>query len=370
MKRARLSRALQKLNLVDLVTIPIWQRAVKFPEGAFALVVNLEAGMSFDKFEKLLGDLQVALKAQRVYAKRVEGNRLLLTVIMKRVVQFPSYPETDKSMLPLRVEQVRVGKDEMSRDVSLPLWTEEGGTVTLIGGNPGQGKSKAIQNIVLGVVPSSTAIFWIDPKGGVDAQPFSERVTVFGSNSTPEEVLDFLTNVHQVIVERNRLSGHGYDTSMLGNVLLIVDEWSALGYGASKELKTRIDSELRFIAQMGRSARVSLILATQRPTQTTIDVATRELSMNRVAFAVGDDHASKAILGIAGAENKLEPLPRGTALVFINGEIQQVSFYRVPNDLSSRCEEVKGLKKEMHELQRDLGIFAREHQISRYGNSA
>ena len=77
----------------------------------------------------------------------------------------------DPNFLPKRTKSIPFGIDLDGYEVRLPLFTEDGGTVSLIGGNPGQGKTSALKIILSGLVDSNTSIFWFDPKNGADANP-------------------------------------------------------------------------------------------------------------------------------------------------------------------------------------------------------
>ena len=108
------------------------------------------------------------------------------------------------------------------------------------------------------------------------------------------------------------------------------------------------------------------MLATQRPTSVNIDVATRELSNNRVAFLVGDTHASEAILGQTGAESKTNPLSPGQALVWLDGQLQRTSLYSVPENLSRQCEEAAGYKITLDRVEELEEVFRRENGIEEF----
>ena len=72
-------------------------------------------------------------------------------------------------------------------------------------------------------------------------------------------------------------------------------------------------------------------MAAQSPTSQNIDITTRELSNTRIAFYCGDLHASEAILGQSGAEDKTNPLRPAEALIWVEGRHFRTSLYAVPN---------------------------------------
>ena len=137
-----------------------------------------------------------------------------------------------------------------------------------------------------------------------------------------------------------------------------------LGTLGTKQQQQEFTNQLRRLVSTGRSSNVSIVLATQRPTSVTIDVATRELSGNRIAFSVGDEHASEAILGIKGAESLVNLLRQGQALTWINGEVLRISLYKVSPDLASDCEDNSGFNCSLDELIQLEAVYAREVGIS------
>jgi hypothetical protein len=131
----------------------------------------------------------------------------------------------------------------------------------------------------------------------------------------------------------------------------------------TKQLQSQIQVELRKLCATSRSANMSIILATQRPTKDNIDVTTRELSNNRIAFSVGDIHASEAILGVSGAEQTLNPMFPGQAVLWKDGDLRKFVTFEVPPNLKERCQEAKGLRTSIDDLIAENEIFAREHQV-------
>ena len=257
------------------------------------------------------------------------------------------------SFLPKRTKSIPFGIDLDGYAVRLPLFTEDGGTVSLIGGNPGQGKTSALKVILSGLVDSNTSIFWFDPKNGADANPYRSRVNVIASPLDPQPYIDTLASINKSIANRNAIVGQGGDIQMFPPIVVMVDEWAVLGSLGTKAQQQEFTQQLRRLVSTGRSTNISVVLSTQRPTSVSIDVATRELSGNRIAFLVGDEHASEAILGIKGAESQINPLRKGQAITWINGAISRISLYKVREGLPNICLEVAGFN---HTLDQLLGL--------------
>lgn len=265
--------------------------------------------------------------------------------------------------LPSQPDSVAIGIDDSGYEAHLNLFSADGGKVTLIGGNPGKGKSSLIKLLLAGLLDSNYSIIWFDAKSGADARPFRDRVEIVDDPSNPDIYLSKLLELQEIARDRNRFRGEELNISMLKRVVLFVDEWAVLAGMGSKNLQSQIQMELRKLAATSRSANMALVLATQRPTKDNIDVTTRELSNNRIAFSVGDIHASEAILGVSGAEPAVNPLDPGQAIMWQNGDLRKMILYEVPRDLKQRCENHRGLRTTVTNLTEENKSFARENGI-------
>jgi len=361
-KRFRLQEVCNQLNLQG-VYVPIFQRVVFTPAGGYSLKIKMRVGMTPTKFNKKAEAIAVALKAAEVTLENVRGNTFKVLVRKQAATKLPEYVFVDKnSLIPKELTSIPIGINADGYQVQMPLFTGSGGTVTLLGGNPGQGKSSALKIILAGCVNSNASIIWFDPKSGIDASPYSGRVEVVSNSQVPEMYLNYLERILAMILRRNTLPNKG-DLTYFPKVVLFIDEWGLLSALGSKTLQTEIKTAIRNIAATGRAANVSLVLATQRPTSTNIDVATRELSGNRIAFQVGDSHGSEAVLGQPGAENKVDPLLPGQALVWVEGQLKRTAFFNVPDNLIQLCDEHSGYKTTLTELEEMESIFLRERNL-------
>ena len=358
-KRLKFQMICNQLNLQG-VYIPIFQKIVITPAGGYSIKIKMRTGMTPTKFTKKAEAIAVGLKAAEVNLERIKGSTFKVSVRKNSVSVLPEYSFSEvEAIVPKDLGIIPIGVNSDGYQVNLPLFNNSGGTVTLIGGNPGQGKSSALKIILAGCLVSNASVIWFDPKSGIDANPFFGRVEVVSNPQVPELFLNYLERILELILRRNKIHNRD-DLLYLPKIVLFIDEWGLLSALGSKGLQSEIKSAIRNIAATGRSANVSLVLATQRPTSTNIDVATRELSGNRIAFQVGDSHGSEAVLGQPGAENKVEPLMPGQALVWVEGKLQRTTFYKVPESLIKMCDEYVGYKKTLAEVEELEKIFFRE----------
>lgn len=299
-------------------------------------------GTSHEAVAALAPKLAVALGVDEVEIRKTGPRSASLTARMPLPVWLPTYPpQVVGGLVPPRTPpSVPLGLNADGYPVELPLFDDAGGRVTLISGSPGTGKSSALRLVLAGLSHTHTAIVWLDPKGGADAGPFADRVEVVATAINALDALAVLRQLNALIVRRTTALGQGHSLATVQPVVVIVDEWAALGVDGEKAERADVQAELRRIAATGRAARVSLILATQRPTSTTIDVATRGLASGRLCFAVGDQHAALAA-GMPGAEQLNPVSDRATCLLDLGSGTQKVKLYAVPENLcevtSSDC---------------------------------
>ena len=365
--RWKLGVIFNKLKL-EGVSIPIFQRIYKTPNKGYSILLKFHLGMSPTKFMKKKEYIAVGLKATDIELEQIKANIFKSKVRKGTLSQMPTRagtsPTTDQVKMPKDISSIPFGVDLDGYEVSLPLFNQDGGTTTLIGGNPGKGKTSALKVILSGLVESRVSITWFDPKNGSDANPFRSRVNVVASPLDPEPYIENLKLLNRCVANRNAIVGAGKSIHALPRILVMIDEWAMLGTLGTKQQQQEFTNQLRRLVSTGRSSNVSIVLATQRPTSVTIDVATRELSGNRIAFSVGDEHASEAILGIKGAESLVNPLRQGQALAWINGEISRISLFKVSTELASACDDNSGFNHSLEDLNqleetyaRELGVF-------------
>ena len=369
LKRQATQRAIALLEIAS-VTVPLFQKVQKTPAGGFTLRLKLSAGVSMKDLEQIAERFAVALKVDTVKFTKTSANGVLLSAqkgLPKHLPKMPIQQSNQMALFPTSPNKVPVGIDADGNLVEVELFSSAGGTVTLIGGNPGKGKSSLLKIIVSGLLDSNHSIIWFDAKSGADARPFRHRADVFDDPSDPEKFLEVLTKIQELTRRRNQFNGRGWDISPLSKTVLIIDEWAVLAGLGSKQLQSSIQQELRKIVATARSANISVVLATQRPTKDNIDITTRELSNTRIAFQVGDIHASEAILGFSGAEPAVNNLPRGRALKWENGDVTKFALFDLPPTMSNPVSMNGGLKLTVDDLLLQADTF--EHEHLKYGST-
>ena len=174
-------------------------------------------------------------------------------------------------------------------------------THTLIAGTTGSGKSVLLRSIIHTALldyPDEHKLILIDPKR-TELWPYRDVPHCIGYASEPDEIIEQLTAALKLIDERTRRTrARNANDSDEPDVYVIIDEYTDLMTTRKKQAVPLIQR----IAQLGRSSRVHLILATQRPTR---DIITGAIKVNldcRIALRVPTPQDSRNIINQSGAE--------------------------------------------------------------------
>lgn len=337
---------------IDFAFVSPFHKVVRNQGGGFTLILKIRPGASGKKLTELQDNLSTALNYDEIELRRISPRKFELTARRALPKGYPEFqPTKAERIVPERTpNQVPIGIDADGNVANFSLFDSAGGTVSLIAGNPGTGKSSALRILVATLMPTSTAIIWLDPKGGADASVFASRVEAIPDCVSAIVAFDKLKEINELIIRRSRALAKGYDPGLFREVVVFVDEWATLGVDGTKKEREAVDDQLRRIAATGRAAKVTLVLATQRPTSTNIDVSTRGLATTRLVFAVMDSHASVAALGFSGAEALHPQKDRGVAILNDDFGLRKIRIYKVPGNLSDLAEETRGLRNTLGEL--------------------
>ena len=173
----------------------------------------------------------------------------------------------------------------------------------LIAGCSGSGKSVALKDIIYTLMakdPDTNQFVFVDLKR-VELKVFKNAPHTLAYVTEPEQVEKALNNVLTVIDQRYRImEQHDQLVSSEPALWVIVDEFADLSCIGSKSITKAIQR----ISQIGRAAKVNLILATQRPTSSD-GILKGAIACNldsRLALRTVNAQDSRNILGCAGAE--------------------------------------------------------------------
>jgi S-DNA-T family DNA segregation ATPase FtsK/SpoIIIE len=195
-------------------------------------------------------------------------------------------------------DRVFLGMDEDGHRVEIELVYRN----VLIGGEPGGGKSVALNNIVAHAAVSPDCRLWLFDGKQVELGLWEDVADVFVGNSITDaiqrlkELQAVMDSRYAWLRARRRRKIVQADGSDL--ILVVVDEvayYSAtVGRKQDQEEFSRL---LRDIVARGRAAGVIVVAATQRPSVDIIPTSLRDLFGYRLAFRCTTEISSDIILG-------------------------------------------------------------------------
>jgi S-DNA-T family DNA segregation ATPase FtsK/SpoIIIE len=191
---------------------------------------------------------------------------------------------------------------------------------TLIAGSTGSGKSVLMQNIILGIACTNTAvqarIVLIDPKLGVDYSAFEDLPHLQGGIIDEQDAA--IEALNGLITEMNRRYGvlksnktsNIFDfnakadaTERLPFIWVIHDEFAE--WMMTPDYASAVSDIVARLGVKARAAGISLIFAAQRPDATVMPMQLRANLGNRLVLRVDGEGTSEIALGEKGAERLL-----------------------------------------------------------------
>jgi S-DNA-T family DNA segregation ATPase FtsK/SpoIIIE len=174
-------------------------------------------------------------------------------------------------------------------------------THLLIAGTTGSGKSVIINNIIYHLLyksPKDVKLILIDPKK-VELVNYKDLPHTLAYASEQADIIKTIKNAVTLMEQRYRtMQKQGIKKSKEADIYIIIDEYADLITTSKKDTERLICR----IAQLGRAAKIHLIIATQRPTR---DIITGQVKVNidsRLALRVPTAQDSRNIINVKGAE--------------------------------------------------------------------
>lgn len=172
---------------------------------------------------------------------------------------------------------------------------------TLVAGATGSGKSTLIHGLIYTLLyssPGQRQMILIDPKR-VELLKYKRLPHTMIHSSEPRDIIHTLRAAVDFMEKRyKRMVKAGQTLYSGSDVYIIVDEFADLMTTSKKESLPLLCR----IAQLGRAARIHLILATQRPTR---DIVNGQIKVNidsRIALRCPTAQDSRNIINVSGAE--------------------------------------------------------------------
>jgi S-DNA-T family DNA segregation ATPase FtsK/SpoIIIE len=167
----------------------------------------------------------------------------------------------------------------------------------IFGGTTGSGKSGGLNVLIGNLVACRDVVIWaIDLKRGMELGPWESCIDRLAT--TPEEAITLLCDAVAVLEARAALLAaagkRGWPISpALPALVILIDEYAELAEKAPDAM-----SDTDSIARLGRAVAVTLIAATQRPTQKAMGAGAVRSQMDlRICFRVREPRDVDLILG-------------------------------------------------------------------------
>ena len=167
----------------------------------------------------------------------------------------------------------------------------------ILGGATGSGKSGGLNDLLASLAACRDVVIWaIDLKRGMELQPWAPCIDRLAT--TPAEAAALLADAVTILYARaQHLADHGrrdwHPSGRMPALVIIIDEYAELAEQAPRALK-HADT----IARLGRAPAVTLVIATQRPTQKVMGQGAVRSQMNiRIAFRIQEQRDVDLILG-------------------------------------------------------------------------
>ena len=167
----------------------------------------------------------------------------------------------------------------------------------IFGGTTGSGKSGGLNVLMGNLVACRDVVIWaIDLKRGMELGPWESCIDRLAT--TPEEAISLLQDAVAVLEARAALLAaagqRGWPISpAMPALVILIDEYAELAEKAPGAM-----SDTDSIARLGRAVAVTLIAATQRPTQKAMGAGAVRSQMDlRICFRVREPRDVDLILG-------------------------------------------------------------------------
>lgn len=284
-----------------------------------ALDLALRRGTATKDMETMIPYLETRFRARKVEVKVNYSDRSRLRLIIHyRNPLLDNVVGPDLPLSPLTIwDPIAIGVDETSTPVHLSLFEHN----LLLGGEPGSGKSSALQVIGTTVLLDPEAVLYIcDPKY-VEFSPYKKsKVTVAHSLSESNAVLKEIESIMALrfqFLAQDRLRKWHRNLGSL--VFLIIDELPILLNDPDAKSAKEFAVSLRKIVSMGRAAGVVTVVAAQKPSVDSVPSVIRDLIDYRLAFRSATREASDVILGSGQAA-------RGYSATEIDSNLRGVAY--------------------------------------------
>ena len=311
--------------------------------------IKLAPGVRSSKLDRMLVDIGMALQSHTHpvgYPVVKEG--VYRIEVQTSEIESPTFNGVRSTFGSSKYAPIALGVDSHGEQLVLDLNKIPN---LLVGGTTGSGKSVLLHSFVLSLISQDACLYLIDPKT-VEFSIYSGLESVKSIVSNVEDALDLIDEVREMMEVRfsylsksKARSAAEYNRKVspekrMRPIVVVVDEWADLVLQDKS-----IQKKLCLVAQKGRAAGISIILATQRPSANVISGLIKANFPGRIALKVASAVDSRVILDTGGAE-KITDI--GTGL-YIDGASAKPALFRAPF-ISDVEEELKSISPPEREV--------------------
>jgi len=309
--------------------------------------IKLSPGVRSSKLDRMLVDLGMAIESHaHPVGYPVLRDGVYRIEVQKAELESPTFQSVARSFDASSYSPIALGSDHHGE----PLFVDLNRIPNLlVGGTTGSGKSVLLHSFILSLLKCDACLYLIDPKT-VEFSMYSDLDSVKSLVHTVEDAHLLIEDVRGLMETRFTYlskakvrSASEYNERVspekrMRPVVIVVDEWADLVL-QDKD----IQKPLCLVAQKGRAAGISIILATQRPSCRVISGLIKANFPGRIALKVASAIDSRVILDSNGAE-KISDV--GTGL-YVDGSISKPALFRAPyiSDVSAELELINPLEK-------------------------
>ena len=292
--------------------------------------IKLAGGVRSSKIDRVLIDIGMSMEScstPRGYPVMKDG--IYRVEIQREEIDPPQLQDVCSRFPKNFYAPVALGMDDIGEYFCVDLNSLPN---LLIGGTTGSGKSVLLHSIILSLLTSDAHLYLVDPKM-VEFGIYEDMAAVKGVETSLEDTEQMIHDIRSVMESRFlKLKSKGarnvieYNkivkpANRMNPIVIIVDEWADIVL-QSKD----IQKPLCAVAQKGRAAGISIVLATQRPSVRVVSGLIKANFPGRIALKVASAVDSRVILDSKGAEN-LTDVGMG---LYIDGRLSKPKLFRAP----------------------------------------
>lgn len=194
----------------------------------------------------------------------------------------------------------------------------------IVSGTTGSGKSVLLHNIIANLLNySDCLILLVDPKNIEFANYQDNAIKNINVFNSYNETIDMVNKLVMTMEFRYEQMKSGVSNKNMPYIVCIIDEFADL---IMQDTNNELHTKLCQLAQKCRAAKISIILATQRPSTDVINGTIKANFPARIACKVASHIDSKIILDMTGAENLMGYGDAMVKDIFRNLERFQVAY--------------------------------------------